>query len=182
MSASDREIRAGIFEQLAKTEEDRGVTFFVVLLDPDVYVYHKKDSDEFSMALCTQTVAAISLACGALDVLPKPGKMVVEKATTYYPWWKVLCANMQRASTERGWHWFIVAMEGLRTLFVAETPGFPMLPTDRCELLKTVNVLWDESQLADVEYAKDAFLSSIVDTSRYAASECFRERRGVRLI
>lgn len=178
MASDHREVRASIFTQLSATEE-LGVSFFVMLLEPDLYVYHKKDSIEFNMALCGQAIAAVSPACSEMETMPPPGKIVTHKTSNlHFPWWKALRTRMQKTS----WHWFVVAMEGARVLFVAETENFPMLPSDRCHLLKSVSEVWEESQLADLESAKDAFLGSILDTSRYAAVENFQERRGVRLI
>ena len=186
MSSDDSEqnhVRFQLFKYINSIEQELDVTFFVVVLCPDMYIYHKKDSIEFRKALGGQTVATTAPGIRDMPKLERPEKITTHFYTKYhYRWWQRLSKRLNELSQKYNWHWFVVAIQNTTMLLSAQTANYPINETDRQVLIESIRVIWVESQLADVEYAKDAFTRQALDVARYAANDAFVERRGIRLI
>lgn len=177
-------LRREVFDLLSAIEEQLKLTFFVVVLCPGIYFYHKMDSVEFSMALMGQTNAAIEISAhNAVGELAPPGKLRhSHSGILKYKWWTSVRKLMQRLSDERGWYWFVVGMENAKRLFVSESECFPLSPEMRTHLLEVVDVLWQESQMADVAHARDTFQRNYMEIARIAADQFISEYIGVEQI
>jgi hypothetical protein len=179
----ERTQRFELFKHISSIERELDVTFFVMVLCPDMYIYHKKDSIEFRKALGGQSVAAVAPGTREMPKLAKPESITTNFYTKYhYRWWLRLTKRLNQLSATYGWHWFVVAIQNTTMLFSAQTANFPIDETRRHALLESIRIVWEESQLADVEYAKDMFVRHALDVARYAANDTFVERRGIRLI
>lgn len=186
MSCADEEqnhVRFELFKHINSIEQELDVTFFVLVLCPDMYIYHKKESIEFRTALSGQATAAVAPGTREMPKLARPEKIVTRFNTKYhYRWWRRLTKHLDELSDKHNWHWFVVVMQNTNVLLSAQTGNFPINETNRHILLEAIRVIWEESQLADVEYAKDTFVRQALDVARYAANDAFVARRGIRLI
>ncbi len=175
--------RFKLFDKLTEIERNEGKTFFVIVLTPDMYVYHKKDSIEASLALKGRSVAAVCSSVQKLDSDVKPGKLIVRKHLQYHHmWWKPLKKIMDTCSAEYNWFWLFIAFDGTRMLFTAESHNFPLTPENRQTLIDDVDTVWTESSRADIEHARDTYIRRILDITRYAVNNEFFERKGIRRI
>lgn len=175
--------RCEFFTSLNEIQSKIGVTFFVIILTPDMYVYHKKDSIEFSAALKGQSVAAVSSSVQKSKKSAVPGKLKMRKMFQYHhTWWTPVKKVMDGHSTTKNWFWFLVAFDGSRMLFTAESENFPLTEDSRNKLLDAVDVVWGESSRADLDYAKDTYIRRVFEMARHAAGTEFFERKGIRRI
>lgn len=175
--------RCEFFSALNGIESTVGVTFFVIVLTPDMFVYHKKDSIEFSMALKGQSVAAVTSCVQKLKKSAVPGKLLLRRMFKYHhTWWTPIKKLMDDHSEKNKWFWFLVAFDGSRMLFTAESENFPLSEDSRNKLLDAVDVVWGESSRADLDYARDTYIRRIFSTARHAAGSEFFERKGIRRI
>ncbi len=182
--ATETELRRQVFSMFADIEEQYKLTSFVVVLCPGMYVYHKIDSVEFSMALMGQANAALEISQhDTREDLEPPGKIRdSHPGTSRYKWWTPVRKAMQKLSNQRGWYWFVVIMENAKCMFTSESACFPLTPEMRQHLLGVVNVLWEESQLADIAHARDNFQRDYMELARAAADQYLPEHIGVTLI
>lgn len=172
-----------LFTTLNRIEREHNITFFVLACTPDLYIYHKKDSIEFNMALKGQSVAAVTAGIQKLDKKTLPGRLLVRKVLQYhYHWWKGVKSQMDRLSKEQRYFWFLIAFDGSRIMFTAESERMPLTEDSRIKLIDAVDVIWKESSRADIEYAKDTFVRRTIDTARHAAEVEFLDRKGIRRI
>lgn len=180
---SDAEQRAAIFQHMSELEVQLNVSMFAMVLCPDLYCYHKKDSVEFSVALTGQGSLTLVPGCQTFDFDQPAGKIIVTKTVDYhYPWWKALRSSISKTTKRLNWRWFVIVFENTRLLFTAETADFPLKDEQRSKMMNIATVLWEESQLADIEYARDTYRSNIAEVAHIASDEEFIVRYGIRRI
>lgn len=181
--SSDAEIRRAVFQHMNDMETQLGVSFFAIVLCPDVYIYHKRDSTEFSMALANQSVTSMMAGISQFEFEAPSGKLIVNKCYTFsYMWFSPLRRRLQQVSKTKNWRWFVVVFEDTKMLLSAESFDFPLEKECRARLLDDVCTLWNESRMADVAYAKDSYKNTVAEVGRVAALKHFSERVGIRKI
>lgn len=178
-------LRHEVFTMFADIEQQLKLTFFAIVLCPGTYIYHKLDSVEFSMALMGQANAAIEMSDYEADDADNDGPGPLQHSHSgvlRYKWWTPVRKKMQKLSDTRGWRWFVVVMENTKRVMVTESANFPLSSAMREHLLEVVDVLWQESQLADISSADDNFQRSCAEVAFAAADQLFPECVGIERI
>lgn len=166
--------RFDIFAMFDKTQEKYDVEFFVVAINTNVYLYHKKDSIEHRQALISKTIVALTTA----DFSRASGQLVVSDHKNALPEWWTPIAELLVDTT----HWFIMAIQRNVLLFSVVSEHFPSTPERQQELKNVVMEIWDETQMADIGYARGMFVSKCIDATTAAAVSLHEKAAKTRLV
>jgi hypothetical protein len=166
--------RFDIFALFDDVQNEKDVEFFVVAIDANVYLYHKKDSIECRQALISKTVAALTTT----DFPRCSGRLIISDHKNELPtWWPSISAALVDTT-----HWFVMAIQRNKLLFSAISEHFPSTPERQQELKNVVMDIWEETQLADIAYASGVFLSKCIDATCAAATDIYEKTSKTRLV